>query len=373
MLTSLNISKDFTQVPTGFLQEGLDRGIIQYSLLTGKFRWAPTVESRYWEESLGFEHVSFRQKKNPNSSRLDVDTTSEIIKGVFRPIPMIAANMSTVCDADFCIQLYKLGALGVMHRAASDKHIFRSIEKIAEECEWVAASIGVGDSQLELAKNLHQRGANIPFIDIAHGFSDSVLEMAKQIKDYNSEIKVVVGNTTNTDLMIEAKDVASCIKCGIAQGAACETKNTAGCTEKQFSAALKFKYLSQELGLPYISDGGIREPADMVKAIGAGANSIMAGSIFARCPESAAEVIDIDGNPHKIYAGMASRYVQQRWKGGLKDGTCPEGGVRHLKLGEHLEPFLERWSGALKSGITYGGGFDIQSFQKEVEFFKIKT
>lgn len=332
------------------------------------------ISPHLWDISYGFEHVAIKQKKNRCNSRLEVDTTSEIIKGVTRPIPMIAANMSTVCDAEFCITLYKQGALGVMHRAASDEHILKSVEKIAEECQWVSASVGVGDNQLELAQKLFERGTNIFFIDIAHGYSDSVLEMARKLKENtNWNAKVVVGNTTNVDLMYEAREIADCIKVGIAQGFACETKNTAGCTEKQFSATLKFKNISKELGIPYICDGGIREAADMVKAIGAGANSIMAGSIFARCPESAAEELDIDGTPHKIYAGMASRYVQRRWKGGLKDGTCPEGGVRHLKLGEPLEPFLKRWSGALKSGITYGGGKDIQSFQETVEFVRLAT
>jgi IMP dehydrogenase len=367
MPTSFNIS-------TEVAQKLLDIGVLQVNLLTGDLRLAPNAETLGWEESLGFEHVAIRQKKNLCTSRLEVNTTSEIIKGVYRPIPMIAANMSTVCDANFCIELYKHGALGVMHRAASDEHILKSVEKIAENCQWVAASVGVGESQVELAQKLYKRGANIFFIDIAHGYSDTVLHMARTIKENtNWNAKVVVGNTTNTELMVEAQEVADCIKIGIAQGFACETKNTAGCTEKQFSATLKFKKLSKELSMPYICDGGIREPADMVKAIGAGAGSIMAGSIFARCPESAAEVIEIDGTPNKIYAGMASRYVQQRWKGGLKDGTCPEGGVRHLKVGEPLEPFLKRWSGALKSGITYAGGNDIQSFQETVEFLKIKA
>ena len=349
----------------------VERNIIFLSPFTHKYTLSSHIDSLGWETSYGFEHVSFKQKKNLCSSRLDVDTNSEIIKGVHRPIPMIAANMSTVCNAEFCIQLYKLGALGVMHRADFNENLIKNVERIAEECKWVAASVGVGQDQEALASELIDSGANIIFIDIAHGYSDSVIETARNIKDLDPDVKMVIGNTTNPELLVEAADVADAIKVGIAQGFACETKNTAGCTEKQFSATLKFKQLSKEFGIPIISDGGIREPADMVKAIGAGANSIMAGSIFARCPESAAEEIDLDGNPHKIYAGMASRYVQHRWKGGLKDGTCPEGGIRYLKLGESVDKFLERWSGALKSGITYAGGKDIPSFQESVEFIKL--
>jgi len=81
----------------------------------------------------------------------------------------------------------------------------------------------------------------------------------------------------------ESNEWVDAIKVGIAQGFACETKNTAGCTEKQFSAVLKFKELSKKLGMPIISDGGIREPADFTKAIAAGASTVMAGKIFAEC------------------------------------------------------------------------------------------
>jgi hypothetical protein len=93
----------------------------------------------------------------------------------------------------------------------------------------------------------------------------------------------------------------------------------------------------------------------------------MAGSIFARCPESAAEIVD----GKKVYAGMASRYVQDQWKGGLKEGTCPEGKIVHLDLGEPLEMFLKRCRGALRSGITYAGATDIESFQRLAEFVSV--
>ena len=172
-------------------------------------------------------------------------------------------------------------------------------------------------------------------------------------------------------MMHEVNDFADAVKVGIAQGFACETKNTAGCTEKQFSAVLKFKELSKSLGLPIISDGGIREPADFTKAIAAGANSVMAGSIFAACPESAGEIHYFGDVPKKLYAGMASEHVQTIWKGGLKEGTCSEGGVRYLNIGSSLEDLMKRYQGALRSGITYSGADDVKSLQEKVEFIQI--
>jgi IMP dehydrogenase/GMP reductase len=322
--------------------------------------------------SLGFEDIAIQQKENICSSRLDVNIETEIIRGVKRPLGLIASNMSTVTNAEFCNKLYSLGAFGIMHRAADTGFLINETKKIATQCEWVACSIGVTKEDIDLMKILIRAGANIITIDIAHGFSDSVFDMAKSVKNFSRDVKVIIGNTTNTDIFNKGLRYIDCVKLGIAQGLACETKNTAGCTEKQFSAILKFKQISRDLGIPIISDGSIREPADFTKAIGAGANSAMAGSIFARCPESAAELVYIDDKPKKLYAGMASRYVQEKWKGGLKAGTCPEGGVRYLDIGESIDKLLERYAGALKSGITYAGGKDIKSFQDNVEFVRFK-
>jgi IMP dehydrogenase len=179
---------------------------------------------------------------------------------------------------------------------------------------------------------------------------------------------LILGNTVNPQFLLECDDVADAVKVGIGQGFACNTKNTAGCTEKQFSAVLRFKELAAELGMPIISDGGIREPADFTKAMAAGASSVMVGKVFAACPESAAEVCKINDKDMKLYAGMASEHVQSAWKGGLKDGTCAEGGVRYIEISESVEDLLKMYCGSLKSGITYAGAKDIKSLHQNVEF-----
>jgi len=329
-----------------------------------------TITGFHIEKSLGFENISFKQKKNVCESRLDAKTQSEIIRGINVEIPLIASNMSTVINADFYNLILKNGGFAFLHRALSDEAYLNEVKLISKN-EWKAVSIGVGDSQYELAKKLIYAGANVVVIDIAHGYSDAVINLGRKIKNDFPHIKMVVGNTVNTDMMEEVADFADAVKVGIAQGFACETKNTAGCTEKQFSAVLKFKEISKKLGIPIISDGGIREGADFVKSIAAGANSAMAGSIFASCPESAGKIININGVDKKLYAGMASEYVQNKWKGGLKPGTCSEGGVRYLEIGLPLEQMMEKYQGALRSGITYSGAMDIKTLQDKVEFIEL--
>lgn len=326
-----------------------------------------------FEISYGFEDIAICQQKNICESRLDTNIKSEIIKDIFIDIPLIASNMSTVINAEFYIKLQKMGAFGFLHRAKDKKQILDDIKNVAKECQYVAASIGTEYDQFDFSKEMILSGCNIIVIDVAHGYSDSVINLGRKIKIFNPNTKIIIGNTTNINIIYECLDFTDALKVGIAQGFACETKNTAGCTEKQFSAVFKFKELSKKYGIPVISDGAIREPSDFTKAIAAGANSVMAGKIFAACPESAAEIEYINDVPKKVYAGMASRYVQEQWKGKLKKGTCPEGGIRYLDIGESLEKLLERYSGALRSGITYSGAKDIKTLQENVKFVILKS
>jgi IMP dehydrogenase/GMP reductase len=329
------------------------------------------VNDNIFRKSYGFENIAIVQKKNICKSRLDVDIKSQFVRDVDINIPLIASNMSTVIDKDFYIKLNNLGAGAIYHRAGKNEDIIKDIKEISKECEIVAVSIGLGLDQVKFAWSLISVGANVICIDVAHGYSDEVINLAKKIKQYDPFIKIILGNTVNPQFLLECDDVADAVKVGIGQGYACDTKNTAGCTERQFSAVFKFKELATELGMPIISDGGIREPADFTKAIAAGASTVMSGKLFAACPESAAEVCSVDDKQVKLYAGMASEYVQNSWKGGLKEGTCAEGGIRYLEISESVEKILERYCGALKSGITYAGAKDIDSFHKNAEFILI--
>lgn len=326
-----------------------------------------------FERSYSFDQVTFKHKKNICNSRLDVNIKSEVIKGVFLDNPIISANMSTVTHGKFAVEMSANGGLGVIHRAYPKlEDYLTEVKYVASKTNWVASSIGVGANDFELAQELIKNGSNIIVIDIANGYADSVINMGRKIKQYSPSTKVVVGNTANIGLLEETVDYADAIKVGIAPGASCETRHTAGCGEGQMSVVLKFKERSKQLGIPIISDGGVREGADYVKAILGGASSVMIGSVLARCPESAAELQYHEGRFQKIFAGMASRYVQDKWKQGLKSGTCAEGKTVYLDLGEPVANLMERYAGALRSGITYAGGKDIKTAQESVEFIRIK-
>ena len=354
------------------LVSATNSGLLKYDPLTSSYKLNNSLNADLFESSYGFDSVAIKQQKNIANSRLDIDVSSEIIKGIVRSNPLIAANMSTVTNAAFYKKVYDLGGFAFLHRAQTIEKLCEEVNDVSKHCEWVGASVGVGETAKQDVKELVRNGANVILVDIAHGYSDSVIELGKWIKQEYPHVKLVLGNTVNTDFMYEVADIADAVKVGIGGGLACTTKNTAGCTEGQFSAILKFKNISKKLGIPIISCGGIREPADVVKAIGAGANSVMIGSIFAATPESAAQSILVSGRLHKLYAGMASEHVQNQWKNGLKSGTCAEGEVRELLISESVDKVVERYCGALRSGISYTGTLNISDMQKQVKFIKLK-
>lgn len=326
---------------------------------------------KFEEKSLAFNDVAIYQQKNKAVSRMDVDVSSEIIKGVVRPNPLIAANMSTVVNVEFYKQLYALGGMAFLHRAQSIEDQINQIKEVAKECEWVGFSIGVGKEYKDNVSKMIKAGGNICLIDIAHGYSDSVIELGRWIKNKHPKVKVVVGNTNNTDMMEEVKDFADAVKIGIGGGKACRTANTAGCTENQWSVIQRFNGVSKKLGIPVISCGAIRQGADFSKAIAAGANSCMIGSLFAATPESNAKLKHTLDGKFKVYSGMASSDVQNAWKGGLKEGTCAEGTTLLLPVSEPLEQVVQHYVGALRSAITYSGELNIKNMQRKVKWVKI--
>lgn len=325
------------------------------------------------KRSFSFQDIALVPQKNICKSRLDANIESEIIRGVIRPIPIISSNMKSVTNADFAIMLYRLGAFGILHRAWADETLYlKEAKKVGQECRWAAASIGIDKEAYELARLLVAVGINIICIDIANGYCDRAIKLGRKIKNhFGNEVKVVIGNSTNIGFLEECADFADAVKIGIGSNSSvCETFIATGFTEGQFSAVLKFKELSKYYGIPVISDGGIRNPKDVCLAIAAGANSAMLGTVLAKCPESAGETVLDNGQLKKIYQGMSSREVQEKWRG-MKKGICPEGKQILLDIGESVKSLLERYSGALRSSITYGGATDIISFQEKAEFLQI--
>lgn len=243
----------------------------------------------------------------------------------------------------------------------------------------VAAAVGIGQDTLKRIEALIEVGVDAVVIDTAHGHSHGVLETAMIIKKHYPDIELVIGNIATAEAAIDlVKAGADGIKVGIGPGSICTTRVIAGVGVPQLTAIYEVTNALKGSGVPVIADGGIRYTGDIVKAIAAGADSIMAGSLFAGVDESPGETIIFEGRKFKTYRGMGS---VEAMKDGSKDRyfqdaeddirkLVPEGIVGRVPYKGSLDEVILQMVGGLRAGMGYTGSHTISDLQK-AKFIKI--
>ncbi len=244
----------------------------------------------------------------------------------------------------------------------------------------VAAAVGVTFDTMQRVEALVYAGVDAVIIDTAHGHSAGVIKVLKQVKKaFGDQIDVVVGNIATAEAALDlVKAGADAVKVGIGPGSICTTRIIAGVGVPQVSAIYNVAAALKGTGIPIIADGGIRYSGDIVKAIAAGADSIMAGSLFAGVEESPGTTIIYQGRKFKSYRGMGS---VEAMKDGSKDRyfqdveddiakLVPEGIVSRVPFKGSLSEVFYQLMGGLKAGMGYCGTKNIADLQK-VKFVKI--
>ncbi len=243
----------------------------------------------------------------------------------------------------------------------------------------VAAAVGIADNTMERAEALVAAGVDAIVIDTAHGHSQNVINVAKELRSHFTNIDLVIGNIATAEA---ARDLAKlnidAIKVGIGPGSICTTRIIAGIGVPQLSAVYNVAQALEGTGIPVIADGGIRYTGDIVKAIAAGASTIMAGSLFAGVNESPGDTIIYEGRKYKTYRGMGSLEAMQK---GSKDRyfqdmeddikkLVPEGIVGRVPYKGSLSEVVYQLVGGLRAGMGYTGSKTISDLQK-AKFIKI--
>ena len=243
----------------------------------------------------------------------------------------------------------------------------------------VGAALGVTSDTHDRLDELINVAVDVVCVDTAHGHSKGVLDMIKEIKKRHPYLQVIGGNVA-TDSGAEALIAAGvdAIKVGVGPGSICTTRIIAGVGVPQLSAIYHAARVAKKHGIPVIGDGGIRYTGDIGKAIAAGANCIMAGSLFAGCEESPGETVILEGRKFKIYRGMGSvtamaqgskdRYFQDA-EDDLKK-LVPEGIEGRVPFKGTLAEVMVQYVGGLKAGMGYCGAGTIEDFKK-AEFVRI--
>ncbi len=243
----------------------------------------------------------------------------------------------------------------------------------------VAAAIGVAGDTIERAKALVKEGVDALVIDTAHGHSAGVIKTLKKIKKSHPNTDVVVGNIATgaaAKFLVDAG--ADAVKVGIGPGSICTTRIVAGVGYPQLSAIIEVVKAIKDSGVPVIADGGIRYTGDIPKALAAGADSVMLGSLLAGTKESPGETIIYEGRKFKTYRGMGSieamkkgskdRYFQDNQNDVGK--LVPEGIVGRVPYKGELHETMHQFVGGLRSGMGYCGATDVKAL-KEAKFIQI--
>jgi len=302
-----------------------------------------------------------------------------------------AKKGTSLLDAEEILQEYKIEKLPVVD--GNYKLIglitFRDITKLTQKpiankdsfgrlC--VAAAIGVTEDAVDRAEALVKAGVDAVIIDTAHGHTKNVVTVLQQIKAKFPKLDVIVGNiatATAAKYLVEAG--ADAIKVGIGPGSICTTRVIAGVGYPQFSAVLEVATAIKGSGVPVIADGGIRYTGDIPKAIAAGADCVMLGSLLAGTKESPGETIIYEGRKFKSYRGMGSI---EAMKEGSKDRyfqdveddinkLVPEGIVGRVPYKGELYESIHQFIGGLRAGMGYCGAKSIEILKETGQFVKI--
>ena len=244
----------------------------------------------------------------------------------------------------------------------------------------VAAATGVGEDGRIRAEALVEAEADVIVIDTAHGHSSGVLDSVARIKRLSNAVQIIAGNVATPEgarALIDAG--ADAVKIGIGPGSICTTRVVAGVGVPQFSAVMETAAACHAAGVPAIADGGIRTSGDVVKAIGAGADCVMVGSLLAGTDEAPGEVFLYQGRSYKSYRGMGSlgamargsadRYFQQDIKDTLK--LVPEGIEGRVGYKGPVGAVVHQLVGGLRAGMGYTGSADIADLQTNTRFRRI--
>jgi IMP dehydrogenase len=244
----------------------------------------------------------------------------------------------------------------------------------------VAAATGVGEDGLRRAEALIAAEVDVIVVDTAHGHSVGVLRAVERIKQLSNSVQVVAGNVATPEgaaALIEAG--ADAVKIGIGPGSICTTRVVAGVGVPQFSAVLECAAACREAGVPAIADGGIRTSGDIVKAIGAGADCVMVGSLLAGTDEAPGEVFLYQGRSYKSYRGMGSlgamargsadRYFQQEITDTFK--LVPEGVEGRVGYKGPVAGVVHQLVGGLRAGMGYTGSATVAELQRNARFRRV--
>lgn len=327
----------------------------------------------------------------------EVDLSTQLADNLKLHIPLISAGMDTVTEGPMAIAMALQGGLGVVHKnmsiqaQAGEVANVKSVVVPAGATKaavdennrlLVAAAVGVTSDTFERAEALLKAGADAIVIDTAHGHSAGVLRKIAEIREHFPDATLIAGNVATGEATRALFDAGvDVVKVGIGPGSICTTRVVAGVGVPQITAIYDAASVAREYNKPIIADGGIKYSGDVVKALAAGGNAVMLGSMLSGTTEAPGEVFEDNGKKYKAYRGMGSvgamaqahgssdRYFQ----GGVNEANklVPEGIEARVEYKGDVSDIVFQIDGGLRSGMGYVGASDIPTLIEKAQFVQI--
>ena len=331
------------------------------------------------KESLTFDDVLLLPQYSdilPSETDISLSLTAKInLKA-----PFLSSAMDTVTESKMAIAMAESGGIGIIHRNLNIRQQTKEIAKVKKKKLFVGAAVGTNNEDIERAKSLIANGCDLIVIDTAHGHSKKVLKILSKLKKIDYSIPLCVGNIATGEAAKKLYNSgADIIKIGIGPGSICTTRMVAGIGVPQISAILEVKNALKNKKIKIISDGGIKFSGDIAKALAAGADAIMMGSIFAGTDESPGKKFRYKGKIYKHYRGMgsigamssgsANRYFQKNFKD--KSKFVPEGVEGRVEYKGSLSKIIYQLKGGLRSSMGYIGAKNLNQITRNAKFIKI--
>jgi len=323
---------------------------------------------------LTFDDVLLVPKYSEISSRKHPVLKTKITKNYSIDLPVITANMDTITEIEMACTMASLGAIGSLHRFMSEEEQVKQVLKIKSFLKEknlstpIAASIGVKEEGMKRAELLVEAGVQVITLDIAHGDSIMMLETLDFLKKRFPNVDVIAGNVATSDGVKRMIDRgADAVKVGIGPGSMCTTRIITGHGVPQLSAIALAVKVATPQGIPVIADGGLKNSGDIVKALCAGASSVMVGSLVSGTLETPGEV----KGGMKQYRGMASKAAQVSWRGEMPQGMAAEGESTQIPCKGSVVNVIEELMGGLRSGMTYIGVDNIKAMSEAALFVQM--
>ena len=331
------------------------------------------------KESLTFDDVTLVPQYS-SVLPFETITKTQLNKKLNLNIPLISSAMDTVTESKMAIAMGKSGGLGIIHKNLSPNNQALEVKKVKKNNFFVGAAIGTNDEDIKRVYKLLESKIDLIVVDTAHGHTKKVLTIIKRIKKISKNCIICAGNiATGKAAKILADAGADIVKVGIGPGSICTTRLVTGIGVPQLSAVLNVKKALKNYNTKIISDGGIKFSGDIAKAIAAGADAVMIGSLFSGTAESPGKTFKYKGKIYKNFRGMGSigamssgsadRYFQKKSKNISK--YVAEGVESIVQFKGPVNKIIYQLIGGLRSSMGYMGAKTIKDLQKKSEFVKI--